>query len=1345
MSTFFTLEDSIHIANDGNVGIGVTNPSKKFEVVGDIDATTDYNINGTQVLSSTTLGSSVVNSSLTSVGTLSSVSVSGHTSLQSCTLERANDSTEGGEINLKMSDNSNTWNIDCYGASTAQQDLRLFSSASGNKVKIQSDLEVTGSMTQGATLLKGDIIPDTDNAYDIGSATYKIRDMYVSDNSLWVGDNHKVSISGGKMKFRKRKTASVPAAILAANGNASGALSHSGKGSISQLKLRHWKAYMRTLADQSGATIQDIFRDNTDDYEEEAGVDNWLESGSKTYNMLGNVGIGTSDPAALLHLHHIPEASAGLKELMRLSWDDGNYDTLKGDGSKISFNTSNTDNFPGGEEGGYLGVMKANAVEANTECDFSVGLNNGTSVVERLRILSTGQVGLGKVPSTDYKLDISGDINFTGSLYQNGSAFSSGSSVWSEASGEAYYMGHVGIGTDNPSQELHINAVTAGILHVSTGSAGPYFGLQNSLGTSEILMNGTSLAFEVPNNTERMRITENGNVGIGTNNPLAKLVVQGNATNTSQPTGIRDGNVQDTHTGLFLCSSGNAVNEKYGMQFGGWTGWGHSGIFGCMDNGGGESTGDMTFDFRATTTSTELTERMRITHEGNVGIGTTTPVCNLELYQSGANCDFAVTRGTDTQLKLKAQVDKVRMTYEGGNLYFDRDESATNTMTLDTSGNVGIGTTSPSGKLNISGSVTNTTSYSNSSPLLRLTQTNGNTPWDWASIVMETGGYSHTIGMSLNTFQIKAKGDTIYGNIEFIVGTGETTAMTIGHTGNVNIYGDINFTGTMYKNGSEYGSGGGGGGSGFTKLTETMTGTYGSVQTTGSGGSGNGNWEGYSINGRYVFMSENDSNVGLYNDVDNKWIMYYKRDSATTGNLRFYAGGNEKMRLLHNGNLGIGTTTPDGVKLDCRGKARFDSGQTAAPSNATYGGTGCRIILWPGSSSSTPYGFGINGSTLWYSCPSTAAHRFYVGTSEKVTIKGNNMGIGQSNPGFPLEIKASAPVLALKDSRTNSNATANASYGALQFRTSKQGGRLMAQIQCYATEGNSHYNGGMKFYTYYQGTARKILDMRGDWMGIGLPEGTNPGSRLHVKQIADDNGGDWGHNNQAGILLERAGNTNKWGIGINTYNDLAFCYNKLARGWINDSGGNPNFNFTGQHRTQMEENNEETLSNITDYVGLIVSSTGTYIQQVLGDYIIAGIDINEALPKIKLTNQTKDKCVFGVVSRGEDLNSVDPRRIYQSGIFFSAYDKQSGDERVIVNSVGEGGIWVCDVNGALENGDFITTTELAPGYGVKQDDDLLHNYTVAKITQNEDFSDMTNGKELDGIKCKFVGCTYHCG
>jgi len=71
-----------------NTGIGTTIPTSRLHVVGDVlvigvttsngyNATTgnDYKINGTSVLTSNTLGSGVVNSSLTSVGTLTNLSV----------------------------------------------------------------------------------------------------------------------------------------------------------------------------------------------------------------------------------------------------------------------------------------------------------------------------------------------------------------------------------------------------------------------------------------------------------------------------------------------------------------------------------------------------------------------------------------------------------------------------------------------------------------------------------------------------------------------------------------------------------------------------------------------------------------------------------------------------------------------------------------------------------------------------------------------------------------------------------------------------------------------------------------------------------------------------------------------------------------------------------------------------------------------------------------------------------------------------------------------------------------------------------------------------------------------
>ena len=64
------------------------------------------------------------------------------------------------------------------------------------------------------------------------------------------------------------------------------------------------------------------------------------------------------------------------------------------------------------------------------------------------------------------------------------------------------------------------------------------------------------------------------------------------------------------------------------------------------------------------------------------------------------------------------------------------------------------------------------------------------------------------------------------------------------------------------------------------------------------------------------------------------------------------------------------------------------------------------------------------------------------------------------------------------------------------------------------------------------------------------------------------------------------------------------------------------------------------------------------------------------------------------------------------------------NDTVLINSTGEGGIWICNKNGNLENGDYITTCEVS-GYGVKQSDDILHSYTVAKITCDVDFSNVS--------------------
>lgn len=76
-------------------------------------------------------------------------------------------------------------------------------------------------------------------------------------------------------------------------------------------------------------------------------------------------------------------------------------------------------------------------------------------------------------------------------------------------------------------------------------------------------------------------------------------------------------------------------------------------------------------------------------------------------------------------------------------------------------------------------------------------------------------------------------------------------------------------------------------------------------------------------------------------------------------------------------------------------------------------------------------------------------------------------------------------------------------------------------------------------------------------------------------------------------------------------------------------------------------------------------------------------------------------------------NTINDKRVY--GVLNIVNNKN-----YLTNSVGEGGIWVCNVNGNLQNGDYITSSNLA-GYGMKQDDDILHSYTVAKILMDCNF------------------------
>jgi hypothetical protein len=208
-----------------------------------------------------------------------------------------------------------------------------------------------------------------------------------------------------------------------------------------------------------------------------------------------------------------------------------------------------------------------------------------------------------------------------------------------------------------------------------------------------------------------------------------------------------------------------------------------------------------------------------------------------------------------------------------------------------------------------------------------------------------------------------------------------------------------------------------------------------------------------------------------------------------------------------------------------------------------------------------------------------------------------------------------------------------------------------------------------------------------------------------------------------------------WNIAMWSNHNLHFASRGLhAAHVVGDTNVATRMNFTGQHRTFIKD---VSFTQAIDLEGLIVSADqNKYIKMSGG--IEAGsnaITTNESLPIVSISTKVNDKKCFGVISTSEDPET----REEAYGRFVSTIQKENGDTRVYINSVGEGALWVTNINGSLESGDYITTSNVA-GYGQKQDGAGLMNYTVAKITMDCDFSPVT--QPIQNIKKELQDVNY---
>jgi len=166
--------------------------------------------------------------------------------------------------------------------------------------------------------------------------------------------------------------------------------------------------------------------------------------------------------------------------------------------------------------------------------------------------LDSGNVGIGK-QNPSVKLDVVGDITATGKICAGDVCLAEQTSIWTQNNNNnnIYYgLGNVGIGTNNPQAKLEVvtNPASDGIrlysiMNPYSNTNSPYLAIGGYRGTTpedfnfitEVLP--TTAKLHITNSTgidtgKLVTITKEGNIGIGTNNPQAKLEVTGDINAT---------------------------------------------------------------------------------------------------------------------------------------------------------------------------------------------------------------------------------------------------------------------------------------------------------------------------------------------------------------------------------------------------------------------------------------------------------------------------------------------------------------------------------------------------------------------------------------------------------------------------------------------------------------------------------------------------------------------------------------------------------------------------------------------------------------------------------------------
>jgi hypothetical protein len=442
-----------------------------------------------------------------------------------------------------------------------------------------------------------------------------------------------------------------------------------------------------------------------------------------------------------------------------------------------------------------------------------------------------------------------------------------------------------------------------------------------------------------------------GNVGIGTNNPGSKLEVNG------------DIKISSGSGGKLIFADGTTLSTNSVTGSAGLTSWGDINM---------QTGGQISFQ---TGNGTATSSKMIVSNAGNVGISQASPNYLLDLgntlgdklavYANGANTIYGFGIATN---RLYVKTNNIEM------------------ATFNSTGNMGLGTTSPYAQLSISNSATTAANI----PLFAIASTTGGTSTSTLMTVLANGFVG--IGTSTPTSLLHING------IDPVLTIQNNRQAAVGNTSGILLKGTLSTGADAFMGRIRGVQQSTSANTGDVNILTYNSGSLGEVARFTSGGNvGIGTTtpsmplDVSSTNANLVHLERSSVDVGQITASNNDLEF-----GANTNNMRFTVTSG-KVYSFASGNVGIGTSTPDG-KLNVNGGSAW----TTASWIKSLRIDGLGSLEFGGGSASAKYGLGSSAGSF-YLFDTTAEDGSSV-PNYRLVVNGGNIGIGTTSPAYKLDV-----------------------------------------------------------------------------------------------------------------------------------------------------------------------------------------------------------------------------------------------------------------------------------------------------------------------------------------------------